>query len=61
MRSFAERNRFGRVGHIPTPLSVAFDITGPQMLEEQALVEDGRITDYLVTMPVIFILEEPRA
>jgi len=36
-------------------------ITGLQVLEEKARVEDGRITEYLVTMQVIFILEEPRA
>lgn len=35
-------------------------ITGLQVLQEKARVEDGRITEYLVTMQVIFILEEPR-
>jgi flavin-binding protein dodecin len=35
-------------------------ITGLQVLEEKARVEDGRITEYLVTLQVIFILEEPR-
>jgi flavin-binding protein dodecin len=34
-------------------------ITGLQVLEEKARVEDGRISEYLVTMQVIFILEEP--
>ena len=34
-------------------------ITGLQVLEEKARVEDGRIAEYLVTMQVIFILEEP--
>jgi dodecin len=33
-------------------------ITGLQVLEEKARVEDGRITEYLVTMQVIFVLEE---
>ena len=33
---------------------------GLQVPEEKARVEDGRITEYLVTMQVIFILEEPR-
>lgn len=33
-------------------------ITGLQVLEEKARVEDGVITEYLVTMQVIFILEE---
>jgi len=37
------------------------NITGLQVLEEKARVEDGQITEYLVTMQVIFILEEPRA
>lgn len=37
------------------------NITGLQVLEEKARVEDGRITEYLVTMQIIFILEEPRA
>ena len=36
-------------------------ITGMQVLEEKARVEDGRITEYLVTLQVIFVLEEPRA
>jgi len=34
------------------------NITGLQVLEEKARVEDGRITEYLVTMQVIFVLEE---
>jgi flavin-binding protein dodecin len=29
-----------------------------QVVEEKARVEDGRITEYLVTMRVIFVLEE---
>jgi len=33
-------------------------ITGLQVVEEKARVEDGRITEYLVTLRVIFILEE---
>lgn len=37
------------------------NITGLQVLEEKARVEDGRITEYLVTMQIIFILEEPRS
>jgi flavin-binding protein dodecin len=36
------------------------NITGLQVLEEKARVEDGRITEYLVTMQVIFILEDSR-
>jgi hypothetical protein len=34
------------------------NITGLQVVEEKARVEDGRITEYLVTMQVIFVLEE---
>jgi flavin-binding protein dodecin len=34
-------------------------ITGLKVLEEKARVEDGKITEYLVTLQVIFILEEP--
>jgi flavin-binding protein dodecin len=34
-------------------------ITGLQVMEEKARVEDGRITEFLVTLKVIFILEEP--
>ena len=33
-------------------------ITGLQVIEEKARVEDGRITEFLVTMQVIFLLEE---
>lgn len=35
------------------------NITGLQVVEEKARVEDGRITDYLVTLHVIFVLEDP--
>lgn len=34
------------------------NITGLQVLEEKARVEDGRITEFVVTMQVIFILED---
>jgi len=34
------------------------NITGLQVLEEKAHVEDGRITEFLVTLQVIFILDE---
>jgi flavin-binding protein dodecin len=34
------------------------NITGLQVVEEKARVEDGRITEFLVTMRVIFVLEE---
>jgi dodecin len=33
-------------------------ITGVKILEEKARVEDGTIVEYLVTMQVIFLLEE---
>ena len=33
-------------------------ITGLQVLEEKARVEDGEIVEYLVTLQVIFVLEE---
>ncbi|HEX2484990.1 MAG TPA: dodecin family protein [Myxococcota bacterium] len=33
-------------------------ITGLQVVEEKARVEDGVITEYLVTLRVIFVLEE---
>jgi len=33
-------------------------ITGMRVLEERARVEDGSITEYLVTLQVIFILED---
>ena len=34
------------------------NITGLQVVEEKARVEDGRITEFLVTMRVIYVLEE---
>ncbi len=34
------------------------NITGLKVLEEKARVEDGKIIEYLVTLQVIFILEE---
>ena len=34
------------------------NITGLHVIEEKARVEDGRITEYLVTLQVIFVLEE---
>ena len=34
------------------------DITGIKVVEEKARVEDGRITEYLVTLQVVFVLEE---
>lgn len=33
-------------------------ITGIKILEEKARVEDGAIVEYLVTMQVIFLLDE---
>lgn len=33
-------------------------ITGIKILEEKGRVEDGTIVEYLVTMQVIFLLEE---
>jgi len=33
-------------------------ITGIKLLDEKARVEDGLIVEYLVTMQVIFLLEE---
>ncbi|MEE9607119.1 MAG: dodecin family protein [Myxococcota bacterium] len=33
-------------------------ITGLQVVEEKARVEDGKITEFLVTLKVIFILED---
>ena len=33
-------------------------ITGIKVVEEKARVEDGRITEYLVTLQVVFVLEE---
>lgn len=35
------------------------NITGLQVVDEKARVEDGKIIEYLVTLNVIFILEEP--
>lgn len=32
-------------------------ITGIRVVEEKARVEDGRITEYLVTLQVVFVLE----
>lgn len=37
------------------------NITGLQVLEEKARVEDGKISEYLVTLQVIFVLEDPDA
>lgn len=34
------------------------NITGIKLLEERARVEDGKITEYLVTLQVIFVLED---
>ena len=34
-------------------------ITGLQVLEEKARVEEGKISEYLVTLQVIFVLEDP--
>jgi flavin-binding protein dodecin len=33
-------------------------ITGIKVIEEKALVEDGKITEFLVTLQVIFLLED---
>ena len=33
-------------------------ITGLKVIEEKAKVEEGRITEFLVTLQVIFLLEE---
>jgi flavin-binding protein dodecin len=33
-------------------------ITGLHVIEEKARVEDGRITEFLVTMQVVFVLED---
>ncbi len=35
------------------------NITGLQVLEEKARVEDGKISEYLVTLQIIFVLEDP--
>jgi flavin-binding protein dodecin len=37
------------------------NITGLQVVEEKARVEEGVITEYMVTLRVIFVLEEPAA
>jgi len=37
------------------------NITGLQVVEEKARVENGEITEYLVTMKVIFVLEDSDA
>jgi flavin-binding protein dodecin len=34
------------------------NITGLEVVEEKARVEDGRITEFLVTLRIIFILED---
>ncbi len=34
------------------------NITGLQVVEEKARVEDGRITEYLVTLRIIFVLDD---
>jgi flavin-binding protein dodecin len=34
------------------------NITGLQVIEEKARVEDGKITEFLVTLRVIFVLDE---
>jgi dodecin len=33
-------------------------ITGLHVIEEKARVEDGKITEFLVTMQVIFVLDD---
>jgi flavin-binding protein dodecin len=33
-------------------------ITGMRILEEKARIEDGQIVEYLVTLQVVFLLEE---
>jgi flavin-binding protein dodecin len=33
------------------------NITGIKVIEEKARVEDGEITEYIVTLEVIFVLE----
>ena len=32
-------------------------ITGVKIVEEKARVEDGQITEYLVTLQIVFVLE----
>lgn len=34
------------------------NITGIKVVEEKARVEDGQITEYLVTLQVVFVLED---
>lgn len=34
------------------------NITGMKVIEEKARVEDGEILEYLVTLEIIFLLEE---
>ncbi|MCG8589175.1 MAG: dodecin family protein [Proteobacteria bacterium] len=34
------------------------NITGLHVIEEKARVEDGKITEFLVTLQVIFVLED---
>lgn len=36
------------------------NITGLQVVEEKARVEDGRIVEFLVTLQVIFVLDDGR-
>ena len=33
-------------------------ISGIKVIDEKAMVEDGRITEFLVTLQVIFLLED---
>jgi len=37
------------------------NITGLKVLEEKARVEEGKIVEYLVTLQVIFVLEDQDA
>ncbi len=37
------------------------NITGLKVIEEKARVEDGKILEFLVTLQVIFVLEENEA
>lgn len=34
------------------------NITGLKVIEEKARVEDGKITEFLVTLQVVFVLDE---
>ena len=34
------------------------NITGIKVIEEKARVEDGQITEYLVTLQIVFVLED---